>query len=309
MYKPHKSGATKFGGENLGLKAVLDKALESYDKLPMLETVFERLVRLLTTALRNLTSETVDITIKSFSSERFASFYNTIKSPTSLIVFKVIEWENLGLIVIDRSLIFSLVDILLGGKKNLVPTRLEERSHTYIEQAIIRQIADVVLSELSSSFDPISPATCIFERLESNPNFAAIARPGDAVILLKLHVDLDGKGGMIDIAIPYVTIEPIKPLLQQVFIGEKFGSDSEWEEALKNKLNQVDIPIEAIIEVKPHPLSYIANLKVGDTIMTTNKEEDEIIVHCEGIKLFKGQVGKIENKMAVNLTDFIEKNN
>ncbi len=292
--------------QNLGLKAVLDKALESYEKLPMLEIVFERLVRLLTTALRNLTSETVDITIQNYSSLRFASYYSTIKPPCSIIVFKVIEWENLGLVVIDSSLIYTMVDLLFGGKKNHRDMKTEGRSHTYIEQALIKQISEVMLSELSASFDSVSPATCVFERLESNPNFAAITRPGDAIILLKLYVDLDGRGGTIDFMIPYATIEPIKNLLQQVFIGERFGSDAGWEELMLERVYAIDIPLEAVIIDKARPLSEVVKLKVGDTILTSIKQEEDIFVRSEGVSLFKGQIGKINEKVAINITQQVK---
>lgn len=289
--------------QNTGVKAVLDKALESYEKLPMLEIVFERLVRLLTTALRNLTSETVDITILNYSSLRFSSFYSSIKPPCSIIVFKVIEWENLGLVVINGSLIYTMVDLLFGGKKNHSDIKTEGRGHTYIEQALIKQIAEVMLSELSASFDSVSPATCVFERLESNPNFAAITRPGDAVILLKLNVDLDGRGGTIDFVIPYSTIEPIKNLLQQVFIGERFGADAGWEEAMLEKVYNIDVPLEAVIIDKPRTLSDIVKLKVGDTLITSCKQDEDVYLRAEGVSLFRGQLGKIEEKVAISISE------
>jgi flagellar motor switch protein FliM len=288
-----------------GIKAMLDKALESYDKLPMLEIVFERFSRLLTTSLRNLTSETVEIKTNSFSSLRFSSYYDAIKPPISIVVFKVIEWENLGLLVIDSSLVFSLVDLLFGGKKNAMPVRIEERSHTYIEQGLIKQIAEVILSELSSSFDPMSPATCVFERLESNPNFAAISRPGDAVIVLKMHIDLDNRGGAVDLIIPYATLEPIKDLLQQVFLGEKFGNDAEWEDRLINKVYSVELPLEAVIINKPTTIEYVANLKLGSTIILDQKQTDDVIIRCTDIPLFKGQLGKMDDRVSVNITTTI----
>lgn len=292
--------------QSVGLKAVLDKALESYDKLPMLEIVFERVVRLLTTALRNLTSETVDITIKDFSSQRFSSFYDTIKPPSSIVVFKVIEWENLGLVVMDNAIVYSLLDLLFGGKKNESSPKVEGRGHTYIEQALIKQIGEVILSEISAAFDAVSPATCVFERLESNPNFAAITRPGDAIILLKLDINLDGRGGIIDVVIPYSTIEPIKTQLQQVFIGEKFGSDSAWEENILEKVYAIDLPLEAVIVDKHKTLNEIAKLKVGDTIITSYKKDDDVLVRCEGYNLFKGQVGKHEDKVAISIVSRFE---
>src|SRR5689334_22214479 len=43
--------------DNSGIRAIIDSAMVSYERLPMLEIVFDRLVRLLTTSLRNFTSD------------------------------------------------------------------------------------------------------------------------------------------------------------------------------------------------------------------------------------------------------------
>src|SRR5919108_4338568 len=39
--------------DNSGIRAIIDSAMVSYERLPMLEIVFDRLVRLMTTSLRN----------------------------------------------------------------------------------------------------------------------------------------------------------------------------------------------------------------------------------------------------------------
>src|SRR6478672_10124689 len=44
------------GSERTGIRAIINSALVSYERLPMLEIVFDRLVRLMTTSLRNFTS-------------------------------------------------------------------------------------------------------------------------------------------------------------------------------------------------------------------------------------------------------------
>src|SRR4051812_50052571 len=42
--------------ENSGIRAIIDSAMVSYERLPMLEIVFDRLGRVMTISLRNLTS-------------------------------------------------------------------------------------------------------------------------------------------------------------------------------------------------------------------------------------------------------------
>ena len=49
--------------EKSGIQAILSSALVSYERLPMLEVVFDRLVRLMSTSLRNFTSDNVEVSL------------------------------------------------------------------------------------------------------------------------------------------------------------------------------------------------------------------------------------------------------
>ena len=57
--------------DHSGIRAIIDSAMVSYERLPMLEIVFDRLVRLLTTSLRNFTWTTSKS--RSIASPRCAS--------------------------------------------------------------------------------------------------------------------------------------------------------------------------------------------------------------------------------------------
>jgi|JFJP01.1.fsa_nt_gi flagellar motor switch protein FliM len=291
-----------------GIKAVLEKSLQSYDKLPMLEIIFEKFVRQLSTALRNLTSEAVNISILELNSLRFGDYFNTLTNNYSIAIFRAVEWENFGLIILENKMIFSFVDLLLGGKKNAIHIANQdgEKNLTSIEQGIAKQVTEIILNELSLSFDQISPTTFNFERLESNPNFVTISRPGDAVIVLKLSVEIDEQIKTIDIMIPYKTIEPIKEQMQQVFLGDKFGSDQEWENMLISSIKGVALPIEAVITNRISTIKEIANLKIGDTIIMEHSKDKDITVRSGPIALFTGKIGRVENKVAINLKKIVD---
>lgn len=94
-----------------GIHAILDKALMAYEKMPMLEVVFDRMVRQLSSSLRNFTSDNVDISLDSMVSLRFEDYLNSIPLPALLVVFRAIEWENFGIVTVDSSQIYSMVEI------------------------------------------------------------------------------------------------------------------------------------------------------------------------------------------------------
>ena len=93
----------------------------------MLEIVFDRLVRMMTTSLRHLTSENVEVTLDNITSIRFGDYLNSIPLPAILCVFRAEEWDNYGVITVDSALIYSLVDVLLGGRRGTAAMRIEGR--------------------------------------------------------------------------------------------------------------------------------------------------------------------------------------
>jgi len=288
---------------NQGINAILDKALMAYERLPMLEIVFDRLVRMLSTSLRNFMSDNVDITIDSMTSLRFGDYLNSIPLPALMFVFKAQEWENYGLVTVDSSLIYSGVDILLGGRRANRPVRIEGRPYTTIEQELVRRMVEVTLTDLSAAFDPISPVTFQVDRLETNPRFATIARPGNASILIRLRIDMEERGGNLEILLPHATLEPIRDLLMQMFMGEKFGRDSVWETYLSKEVRRTDLMMEAVLNEKQMTLGDVFNFKVGNTILFETSPDSDITLRCKGQPLLVGSLGRVRDHIAVKVKE------
>src|SRR6201994_3335252 len=231
--------------ENSGIMALINSALVNYERLPMLEVVFDRLVRMMSTSLRNLTSDNVEASLDQISSVRFGDYLNSIPLPAMLSVFKAEEWDNYGLLTVDSALIYSIVDVLLGGRRGTAAMRIEGRPYTTIERNLVERMVHVVLADLSGAFDPLSSVTFRFDRLETNPRFATISQPSNAAIVARLRIDMEDRGGRLEILIPFATLEPVRELLLQMFMGEKFGRDSIWETHLAEEMWFTEVPLEA----------------------------------------------------------------
>ncbi|MGA8002684.1 MAG: flagellar motor switch protein FliM, partial [Pseudolabrys sp.] len=181
--------------DNSGIRAIIDSAMVSYERLPMLEIVFDRLVRLMTTSLRNFTSDNVEVSLDRITSVRFGDYLNSIPLPAILAVFKAEEWDNFGLTTVNSSLIYSIIDVLLGGRRGQSTIRVEGRPYTTIETNLVKRMIEVVLADAELAFKPLSPVRFNIDRLETNPRFAAISRPANAAILVRLRIDMEDRGG------------------------------------------------------------------------------------------------------------------
>ena len=288
-------------GENSGIMALVNSALVNYERLPMLEVVFDRLVRMMSTSLRNFTSDNVEVSLDQISSVRFGDYLNSIPLPAMLSVFKAEEWDNFGLLVVDSALIYSIVDVLLGGRRGTAAMRIEGRPYTTIERNLVERMVHVVLSDLSASFDPLSPVTFRFDRLETNPRFATIARPANAAVLVKLRVDMEDRGGRLELMIPYATLEPVRELLLQMFMGEKFGRDSIWETHLASELMVTDVDLLAVLDEMTLSLHEVLDWKVGSRILLNASADGVIELRCGEVPMFQGRMGRKGGNIAVRI--------
>ena len=290
------------GGEHrTGMQRIISSGLVSYERLPMLEIVFDRLVRIMSTSLRNFTSDNVEVSIDNILSLRFGDYLNSIPLPAMLAVFKADEWDNYGLMVVDSAMIYSIVDVLLGGRRGTAAMRIEGRPYTTIERTLVERLIHVVLADLSASFDPLCPVTFRFERLEVNPRFATISRLSNAAVLSRLRIDMEDRGGRLELLLPYATLEPVRELLLQQFMGEKFGRDSIWETHLAEELWGTDIELDVVLDEQEMRLSDVMGFQPGSQIVLSAAPGASVQLRCGGAALFEGKVGRRKNRVAVRI--------
>src|SRR5712672_375224 len=293
--------------EHSGIRAIIDSAMVSYERLPMLEIVFDRLVRLMTTSLRNFTSDNVEVSLDRITSVRFGDYLNSIPLPAILAVFKAEEWDNFGLMTVNSGLIYSIIDVLLGGRRGQTAVRVEGRPYTTIESNLVKRMIEVVLADAELAFKPLSPVKFAIDRLETNPRFAAISRPANAAILVRLRIDMEDRGGNVELLLPYATIEPIRPVLLQMFMGEKFGRDPIWEGHLATEIGQAEIAVNAVLYEAKLPLKQLMKLKLGETLLLGIKADASISVRCGDVTMTEGRMGRVGDRIAVRVTKPLRK--
>ncbi len=296
-----KDAAEGSGGGG-GLQRIVNAGLVTYERLPMLEIVFDRLVRALSGSLRNFTSDNVDVSLEGMVSLRFGDYLGGVPQPAMLAVFKVEEWDNYGLLVVDSALIYSVADVLLGGRRGTAAMRIEGRSYTSIERALVERLVAVVLEDLSEAFQPVAPVRFRFERLEVNPRFAAISRAADACVLSRFRIDMEDRGGKVELLLPYATLEPVREALLQQFMGEKLGRDSTWETHLAEELRLTDLTLDVVLDEQTMPLSSVLSLRRGDRITLDATPETPVKLRCNDVCLFEGDLGRRKDRLAVRIT-------
>lgn len=290
-----------------GLRAVLESKVIRHERLPMLEVVCDRVVRVFASSMRNLTSDAIDVSLEEVTSSRFGEFMNRVALPAMIGVFRVREWDNYGLITVESSLIYAVVDALLGGRGVNAPMLIDGRGFTTIETQLVSRMLELALHDFGQAFAPIEPVAMTLERIETNPRFAAIAGSSNICAVATYRIDMDGRGGKFALVLPYATLEPVREKLLQRFMGEKSGRDSIWEEHMASEIRKTHVSLDVLLGETPMSLAALESLKVGQTLALDSGPDDPVLLQCGGQTLGQAQIGQRGGRIAVRLASGISR--
>jgi len=290
-----------------GLKAVIESDVISYERLPMLEVVFDRMIRTFATSMRNLTSDAIDISLEGISSIRFNDFITRVALPAMIGVFRVEEWRNYGLVTVESSLIYSVVDALLGGRHGGGRPVIDGRGFTGIEVGLVSRMLGLLLDDLSGAMQPIGACTMALERIETSPRFASIAGPTNICAVATLRVDMDGRGGCFSVLLPYATIEPVRHILGQRFMGEKLGPENIWGAHMAAEIRRTEVAVDVVLGETMVALGQVREFGVGHTLTLGRAPEEALELHVGGVALGHGHIGQRAGNVAVRLSTDLAK--
>jgi flagellar motor switch protein FliM len=111
---------------------------------------------------------------------------------------------------------------------------------------------------------------------------------------------------MIEILLPHETLEPIRDLLSQIFIGEKFGQDTSWERYMSHEIRNASVGISALLDEKNVSLGDLVRLQVGSTILLDKEPNDDVQVKCGDVYIGKARLGRVGEKIAISLLEPIK---
>lgn len=104
-----------------------------------------------------------------------------------------------------------------------------------------------------------------------------------------------------ELLLPYATLEPVRELLLQQFMGEKFGRDSIWETHLAEELWSTEIDLDVVLDEQVMRLSDVLSLQPGSRIVLNTTAGASVQLRCGATSLYEGRVGRRKNHIAVRI--------
>lgn len=273
-------------------------------RMPALEVINERFARYFRTTLYEMLRHTPDISVGEIETDKLSDYMHSLLVPSNLNLMKIKNLRGTALFVMEPRLVFILVDNYFGGDGRYY-TRIEGREFTPTEMRVIHKLLEKAFRDLTKAWEPVMQVEIEYINSEVNPQFANIASPSEVMVITKYHVELEGGGGDIHIAIPYSMLEPIRDLLIAGVQGNRSGFDEKWISSLREQVKEAKLEVSCTLAETDIMLRDLMSSKVGD-IIPINLNEN-VIATIAGLPVFKCQYGIYRGINAIKIVDRLNK--
>jgi len=274
-------------------------------RMPTLEIINERFARLLRIGLFNFLRRSVEVSVGPVRISKYSDFIRNLVVPTNLNLIHMKPLRGTGLMVIEPSLAFLVVDNMFGGDGRF-HTRVEGREFTLTEQRIIRRVVDILFENYAKSWEPVYPVEFEYLRSEMNTQFANIATPNEVIVAITFTIELGTACGEMHFCFPYSMLEPIKDLLTSSLQGEVLGTDKRWVRLMTQQIQAAEVEVVADLAKTKMRLSEVLNMKVGDVIPLSIGEEVEAKV--DSIPVMQCRYGLFNGQYALRVQKLLKSN-
>ncbi len=273
-------------------------------RMPTLEIIHDRFVRLFRLTLSNALRRVVDINVRSTELIKFGEFIKTLPVPTSMNLFRMTPLRGNAMMVFETRLVFTLVEMFFGGGGD-VETKAEGRDFTEIESRMIKRVIISGLEDLQTSWRPVFPAQVNYVRSEVNPQFVSIVPHSEIVVVVTFDIEIGRAPMSIIVCVPYSMIEPIRTRLNAGFQSEQDEKDNTWSNRFKQNLQKVDVELIAQLGVMNISVRDFLNLQKNDVLYLEHETKTPISIEVNGVKKFTGFQGAYKGHKAINIDELI----
>jgi flagellar motor switch protein FliM len=276
----------------------------SKEHLRTLEIIFEHYGRLLSTNLPVYFRKTVQVEVMSSEAVTYSEFSNALSNPVLLGIVNFAPLNGNIIIEIAENIGYAMVDRMLGG----VGLPLEKtRDFSEIELLILERIYDVCVNLLVEPWESVCELAPRLERIETNSQYAQIISPMEMIALVTLNIKIGDVEGLINICLPYMTLEDVMDKLNTKYWYSSLQDKDEqvYSDTIEALISRAPMPIKAVLGNSAISVNDFLGLQRGDIIRLDTKVDEEMNIFVGNIKKFTALPGASGDNYAVRITSVI----
>jgi len=271
------------------------------DQMRALQSLHDGFSRNFGASLSALLRSIIEVKLTSVDQLTYSEFVFSLESPTCFNLVRAEPLEGHLILDINPSILFPIIDRLLGGGKDTTPPA--RRPLTEIELRLVSRITSLFLAEMKHAWENVVQLNLAVDRVESNPQLVQIVPPNEVIILISFELALGDIRGMINLCIPFNAIERVGNKLSNNSWSSygRMGANAESAAAIAKRMDRSLVEMVVTLAETTITTEDLVGLRVGDIITTDKDVHSPLEVAVAGVTKFEASPGAYRGYKAVQV--------
>ncbi|MDE7255079.1 MAG: flagellar motor switch protein FliM [Helicobacter sp.] len=274
------------------------------EQLRAFRGIHDKMARNLSSQISAVMRSIVEIQLHSVDQMTYGEFLMSLPSPTSFNVFSLKPLDGTGVLEINPSIAFPMIDRLLGGKGDPYEAT---REFSDIELSLLDTILKQMMQHLKESWAPIAEVFPSIDAKESSPNVVQIVAQNEIVIMVVMEIIIGHSSGMMNLCYPVISLESVLSRLasRDLMLSETSSKKSRNRE-LQALLGGAAVELSAMLGGTRLTLNEILELNVGDIVRLDKAADDTVTVNVNGREKYVASVGLQRYRKTIKVEEIIK---
>src|SRR5947209_4398607 len=183
------------------------------DQLRAIRLMHETFARALASSLSGYLRAYAAVNVASVEQLSFHEFTLCLSCPTCLVKLRTKPSDGSAVLELTPSAVIAILEILLGGSAGSAAR--PNRELTEVERAVLEGVFRIVLHDLQTAWQQVTPIEFVVEGQESQPQLLQILSPSEAIVVISTEVRVGDVSGMMNIGIPSSSVKSLRQRFDQ----------------------------------------------------------------------------------------------
>jgi flagellar motor switch protein FliM len=256
------------------------------------DTFVRNLVSSLSAYLRSY----LTVNLVSVEQLSYAEFLDGLPSPTCMVSLGLSPYDGNGVMELNPSLVFPILEMLLGGTGKSSSGIRREMSE--IEQKLLDGLIRIILQDLREAWKGVTAVEFTVESMETEPQLLHLLAPNEAVVAIGVEVRIGETVGMMNIAMPSIVIKMMRQKFDQQWSVRKTRANEVEQSRIVRLLRDTGLTLEARLEGCTLKVQDLLQLEEGHLLTLDHPVERAVELLVNGAHKYSGQVVATGKKRA-----------
>jgi flagellar motor switch protein FliM len=276
------------------------------EQLRAIHLLHENFARSLASSLSAYLRAYVAVNLISVEQLSFMEFSQCLPSPSCLVALGMRPSEGNAVLEINPSLVFPILEMLLGGTGKYVSKI--NREITEIEQSILESVFRIILHDLKIAWHAVSAMEFNIESHETDPQLMQILAPNEAVVAVSMEVRIGESAGMMNIGIPSIIVKMLRNKFDQQWSIRKSESTDVEQGRILRLIKPADINLDTRLEGPTLKIEDLLDINEGDVLTFDYPVNKPLLMSVNGKTKFRGNIINTGRKRGFQVAQLCKSN-